>query len=68
LSQLIGHYTDDPLQIKLFKPCKEDTMKRNTSRKTDCKIISARKTGRKGKIFPVAIRSDIKAGIAMAII
>ncbi|XCN71427.1 MAG: hypothetical protein Q3M24_14015 [Candidatus Electrothrix aestuarii] len=43
-------------------------MKRNTSRKTDCKIISARKTGRKGKIFPVAIRSDIKAGIAMAII
>jgi hypothetical protein len=42
-------------------------MKRNTSRKTDRKTL-ARKTDTKGKNFPVSIRSDIKAGIAMAII
>ncbi|MGB5686526.1 MAG: hypothetical protein WBM35_11980 [Candidatus Electrothrix sp.] len=43
-------------------------MKRNTSKKTDRKTLAVRKTDRKGKKFPVAIRSDIKAGIAMAII
>ncbi|MCI5220804.1 MAG: hypothetical protein D3914_16820 [Candidatus Electrothrix sp. LOE2] len=60
MSQLIGHYTDDPLQIKLFKPCKEDTMKRNTSRKTDCKTVAAQKNEKNRKGF----RTGMKAGIS----
>jgi hypothetical protein len=43
-------------------------MKRNISRKTDCKIISARKNAKKGRKTSVAIRSELKAGLAWGII
>ncbi len=43
-------------------------MKRNISKKTDCKVISARKTGKKGRKNSVAIRSELKAGLAWGIL